>query len=236
MEIRIVTPRDNFYLDSALQLAFSAYREDAEANQTDSRQVQACVIGTIACACSFLEVAINSVFEGDYRSYRKTKYSDALDSVWSEGFDRQPTLAKYQIALALARVNTFSRGIEPYQSADALIALRNTISHPKKITSSDQEQEKIERILKGKYEFGKLPSELHEFFPSACLVPACAAWAVFSAVTFFKEFNHRLPASARSFTPFLDAYIATSKRLLAKGYEMPTKKLFGLHNEDQSKG
>ena len=60
--------------------------------------------------------------------------------MWEEGFERQSTLGKYQIALALGKAELFSAGNEPYQSAHALIALRNAIAHPKRIIANEKEQ------------------------------------------------------------------------------------------------
>ena len=224
---KVVTLRDYFYLDSAACLVFSAFRNDDEVDHVESKHVQAYVVGTIICAVSFLEVSINSLFEGDFRrSSRKAKFSEALKSVWSEGFERQPTAAKYQIALALAHGKAFDTGSEPYQSAHALINLRNVISHPKQIIASEDEQKRLENLLKGKYPFRKPGSPHDEFFPACCLSPACAAWALFTAARFVKEFDRRLPASARFNRDYLDSYIATAERLLKQGYKKRESRLF----------
>lgn len=224
---KIMTLRDYFYLDSAACLVFEAFRTDHGINHAESKHVQAYVVGTIICATSFLEVSINSLFEGDFRrSSRKTKFSEALKSVWSEGFDRQPTVAKYQIALALARAKAFDTRNEPYQSVQALISLRNVIAHPKNVLSSESDQKKLENLLKGKFAFRKPDSTDREFFPSYCLTPACAAWALRSAAQFVQDFDRRLPASARIDTHYLKAYIATAQRLLDKGYVPHESRLF----------
>jgi len=221
-----VIPRHSFYLDSVHRLTYAAFQRDDEVGHAECRYVQAYVVSAVLCSVSFLEVSINDLFEGEFVS-RQTKFSSALRSVWSEGFHRQPTLAKYQIALALAQSKMFDTGAEPYQSADALITLRNTISHPKRIYSSEKEQEKLQALLKDKYAFREPRSEYYEFFPTSCLSPACAAWALFSAARFFKEFERRLPRSVRSMNFFLDSHLAAARNLLDHGYKERDRRIFG---------
>jgi hypothetical protein len=80
-----------------------------------------------------------------------TRYqtTPSLASVWSDAVDRQPILAKYQIALALAKREPFDTGTEPYQSAQALIELRNAIAHPKELTESERQQKNLEKNYTG---------------------------------------------------------------------------------------
>jgi hypothetical protein len=101
-----------------------------------------CVLGAITCSVSFLECCINGLYH--YAAGRRTEPHKALSAVWREGGDRQPTLAKYQIALGLAGTRVFSAGSDPYQSVALLIALRNGIAHPKELIGTT-EQDKLEK-------------------------------------------------------------------------------------------
>jgi hypothetical protein len=142
---------------------------------------------------------VNGLYDDAIHGSRKTRFQRALESVWSEGFDRQPTLAKCQITLALARREAFGTDSEPLQSAHALIELRNAIAHPKEMIGSDKQQRGLENALRGKYRFGPKRERVDEFFPDRCLTPDCALWAVVTSARFFLEFRRRLPSTAYVF-------------------------------------
>lgn len=201
MAIRIITFLDAFYLQSALDLAILSFDEAAGTVEIQSTRYGACVIGAVTCSASFLECMVNGLYTNALQRPRPTKLHRALRSVWSEGFDRQPILAKYQIALALARREPLRTDAEPYQSCHALLELRNAMAHPKEIIGSDQRQRKLENVLRGKYKFGPKRELVEEFFPDRCLTPDCAIWAVAASARFFLEFRHRLPSTAYSYSP-----------------------------------
>jgi hypothetical protein len=150
---------------------------------------------------SYLECVINGLYEHAGQAHRPTKLQKALASVWSEGFDHQGVLTKYQFALGLAQKQLFNMGGEPYQSASALLQLRNAIAHPKEMISSNKGQEKLEKVLRGKFAFGPKEEYKDEFFPGRCLTPECARWAVRAAQHFVSEFKQRMPHKAFVF-PF----------------------------------
>ncbi|MGD0567498.1 MAG: hypothetical protein ABSA78_03755 [Candidatus Sulfotelmatobacter sp.] len=215
MSIQIRTMMNHFYLGAALNLAQASCSEGALAMKSaSSRQPQALVVGAITCAVSFLEVSVNSLFEEDSRTSRETKFKKALRGVWSEGFDRRPVLAKYQIALALAHVEGFSTDRDPYQSAETLISLRNFLAHPKRASGSDKEEEKLVLKLRSRFDFRELDCNERALFPEAVLSPKCAAWAVSTAARFVSDFDARLPVSARAVTIGLETYLAESRKLL----------------------
>lgn len=113
MPVSIRTQQDLFFLTSALDLArLASTLSPPSPAETDRRQ--ACVLGSVICSVSFLECSINGLYD-DAKVMRATKLHRALASVWSEAFDRQPILAKYQIALVLAKREAFKVGAEPYQ-------------------------------------------------------------------------------------------------------------------------
>jgi hypothetical protein len=198
VSIEIVTSQDYFYLSSGVELALLAVEEEQKSKPEQTRHT-ACVVGAITCSTSFIECTINGLYQYAQSPIRRTKFHNALASVWSEAFERLPILAKYQLALTLARRDIFPISKEPYQSAGALIELRNAIAHPKEIRSSPRNQQKLERSLNGKYKFGPQRQYYKEFFPDRCLSAACALWAVKSAALFTLDFKRRLPPTAYIF-------------------------------------
>src|ERR1035441_72799 len=165
MRIQIRTMMNHFYLGAALSLAQTSCQEGSLGTTGPFRQTQACVVGAVTCAVSFMEISINSLFEEGVWTSRETKFKKALREVWSEGFDRQALLAKYQIALALARVESFPTGRDPYQSAETLISLRNFLAHPKRVFGDEKEEDKLIRKLRSRFDFRTSSSEDHALFP-----------------------------------------------------------------------
>jgi|SRR5580704_14764936 hypothetical protein len=196
MAFWIVTQQDLFFLHSALDLARLASTLPAPPRaETDRRQ--ACVLGSIICSVSFLECSINGLYDhAKSPAGRPTKLHRALASVWSEGFDRQPILAKCQIALALAKRETFRAEEDPYKSANKLIDLRNAIAHPKELIESQRRQQKLESGLNGMFTFNPKRESYKEFFPDRCLSVDGALWALETVTNLSLEFRQRMPPSA----------------------------------------
>jgi len=145
MEYWVVTLQELFYLRAGLDLALQSLKRAAGAELAGSDPRRACVLGAVMCSVSFLECSINGLYDYARRPARGTKLHQALASVWGEGFDRQPLLAKYQIALALAQRDAFKTNSDPYQSVSALVDLRNAIAHPKELQESETQQRKLGR-------------------------------------------------------------------------------------------
>jgi hypothetical protein len=200
---------DHLYLDAAFYLAKAACEQDSNRDENP-----ALVFGALTCSVSFLELCINSLFhEGFTHSSRETRFRKALSGLWNEQFDRLPVLTKFQIALALAHVDGFDIGREPYQSVESLIGLRNLMIHPKRIlVDTQKEQERIVKHLRGKFEFKKR-KEHHTDFPDSVLTPKCATWALVAVLRFLNEFNQKLPKSARSATLNFRTRLAKAEEL-----------------------
>ena len=143
----------------------------------------------------FLELVINTLYGDQPSRLKRTNLGKRLAQLWDEGIDRQPTLSKYQIALALAGKPPFRVSAEPYQSVKCLIDLRNALAHPKSTFGSHAE-DRLEHVLRGRYKFREQTSG-HTFFPYACLTPYCALWALKSAATFVIDFYKALPPASR---------------------------------------
>ena len=139
MEFWIYTQQDSFFLRSALDLALlsCAQPEDHNSSERDTRR--ACILGAVMCSACFLECCINGLYDYAHSPYsRTTKLHRALASVWSEGLDRLSMLAKYPIALVLAKREPFQTGTEPYKSVAALTNLRNVLDEARAVRAKQR--------------------------------------------------------------------------------------------------
>jgi hypothetical protein len=215
MSLRLLTLQDLFYVYSALDLAILSSECPKGNGNSDRTRLKACVMATVVSSVSFIECSINGLY--DYAQSdlsRRTKLHRGLAGIWHDRGDRQPILAKYQVALALGGREVFRKDRDPYQSAAALVELRNEIAHPKELIGSDKQQ-RLEKTLHGKYEFGPKEPHVKEFFPARCLSLDCAKWAVMTSSKFVLEFNRRMPPTAYLFpsSGHLEAIIERVKRI-----------------------
>lgn len=194
--LRIRTLQDVFYLNSAFDLALLSEQLQHEDGTGGTAGRTACVVGAVTCAVSFLECSINGLYEYAKQLSRPTKFHKALRDVWDEKADHLPMFSKYHIAIAFAGAEMFHRGSEPFQSADALVTLRNYIAHPKELMSGETSQEKLRKRLIRKFKFNPQGKLKGDFFPRECLSTDCAMWAVETAARFFLDFERRLPRKA----------------------------------------
>jgi hypothetical protein len=80
-------------------------------------------------------------------------------------------------------------GIEPYQSADLLRALRNGLAHPKAEWSDelDLHQKLTKRIVGARLPLSPFIPDQASAFPLGCMSAGVAAWAASSARAFIRE-------------------------------------------------
>jgi hypothetical protein len=165
------------------------------------------VIAVVLSSTAFLEATINELFadlaEGstDHWSQLPEETSSVMAEMWRRGVPRTaryPILEKYDIALALARKPPLSRGEQPYQDADALIAIRNALVHyePSWEVATHQpaegERHKFEKRLSGRFHRNPLTGEGNPFWPDKCLSYGCCDWAVRTALALADECSRRL--------------------------------------------
>ena len=173
-----------------------------EADRTrHSAQVTAAVLSGVA----FLEASINELFlsalSNDFSALRPSfddESSILLRELWEnvEGF---PILRKYQIVLTALRKSPFETDRLPYQDADSLIRLRNSLVHYKPEWDDERgNHQKLEDRLKGKFAVSPYGIGMHLWFPHQCLGSGCADWAVATARTFSEEFCTRLAVPIRT--------------------------------------
>lgn len=157
------------------------------------------VTGAIFSAVASLEATINELFI-DASNPGSPTFEGAdtrtpgllARGSWQE-IEGEPTLRKYQIALALAEEQRFDRGAAPYQDVSALIQLRNALVHYKPEWDTDQNKhEKIESKLRSRFAPNPFAGPSDAFFPKKCLGHGCAEWAVRSSVTFIESSFSRL--------------------------------------------
>lgn len=163
-------------------------------------------IGAIVMAVAALEASINELYlEAVDRNTHALGALTAeqiaqLEVLW-ESVDRTNILAKYQLVLAVCGKERFAKGAEPYQSADALIDLRNAVVHFKPEWDDElEEHAKLETRLARKFDDCVLASRATGhmvWFPGRCLGHGCAVWAVGAVEELVAEFCGRLGIPGR---------------------------------------
>lgn len=107
--------------------------------------------------------------------------------------DRQDVLRKFDWILSMSRAERMDRGGGDYQSAQALISLRNSLVHFRPSWSNEPKHHaKLEAQLKGKFALNPLSLRNQTFLPFRCLGSPCARWAVRTARDFVCSFYRHL--------------------------------------------
>jgi hypothetical protein len=162
---------------------------------------RAYVTNSILSVVSFLEAAINEIFDDltdGHSGYVDplTNYSHQLTKLWKEkNRKRWSILDKYQDALLCSGKDAFKKGALPYQDAKILVDLRNDLTHarPQTRASSDVEQQKLRARITAKFNPNRLMEDAaNPFFPDHYLGAGCAYWAVKTGKAFAGEFFSRL--------------------------------------------
>jgi hypothetical protein len=165
------------------------------------------VLGSVISSVAFLEAQINEVFcdadEGAIGliSNLPSAERDLLRDLWRLEVPRTAryaVLKKFDICLALLRRSPFEKGAKPYQDADNVVKLRNSLVHSEPQTTvhgSQGDGHNLEKKLADKFAVNRIVPASHPFWPDRCLGSGCAAWAVTAAVGFADEFFSRLGVS-----------------------------------------
>ncbi len=166
------------------------------------------VTASIFAAVSFLESAINELFkdawdeskerlkESEYVNSLPPNVLQALAAEWgsTEAVNKHSySLGKFNVALAAAGQTEFDEGQQPYQDANLLIKLRNTLVHFKPETLGGTDEHQLDRKLRGKFALNKLMDGTgNPPFPDKWLGFGCCEWAVSSTESFADEFFSRM--------------------------------------------
>lgn len=212
-------------LSAALHARNSGAIEDSFASEPElglrfHSDNEAFVISAVFHSVAFLEATINEFFvhlaEDSYEDFRKIydkEICDQIKHMWKMKIPQTaayPTLQKYDIALVLCRKAPSEKGVEPYQSAELLVKLRNYLIHAEpeihtlftigNIEGTKNSRPGLVEGLKNKFPENKLMAGFgNAFFPYKCLGHGCAAWAVESSIAFTDKFFSEL-----GLTPFYD--------------------------------
>ncbi|MDA3845644.1 MAG: hypothetical protein PF505_03740 [Vallitaleaceae bacterium] len=202
----------NTHIQSAALSARLAYQCEQEHSDDTNSEVQLnhmiFVINAIISSVSYLEANINELFvecsenKTGFKSNLRTNMIndsviEALERSWKLGVPRTAKfsiLNKYDIALALAGIDSIDKSTSVYENADTLIKLRNSLVHyePEWINDylSDSElTNKMAKRLKGKFDLNPLTGEGNPFYPDKCLSHGCAEWAVKTSLEYVDNFS-----------------------------------------------
>lgn len=158
------------------------------------------VTSSIISSAAALESSINEWFSIANFSTEVRKNNKLICDLWKHGIPRTaayPILQKYQIALILSEKDVFDEGADPYQSARALVELRNWLVHyeptsePVYSASGEPPEEKSHKLygrLKGRFPLNPLCAKFAPFWPYKCLGAGCAIWAAESVLRFVNAF------------------------------------------------
>lgn len=204
----IKTNLSGYFASSAALFSRNAHALEvldiAEVTEMVRMEHRSYAIGAVIGAACYLEAAINELYlEAVDRnlntfSPERLHLAELMSHVW-EAVEQMPVLAKYQVALTLAEVQPYTKGENPYQAVDALLRLRNALVHYKpEWTSELEEHRRLEERLATRFKENKLSDSGQAFFPHRCLGHGCAAWAVTTAVEFYRDFMKRLGVNIRS--------------------------------------
>lgn len=161
-----------------------------------------CVSATVMLATASIEANINEYFSDIDKNF--PELSEKIRESAFTLIEKKSILDKYQYALNFKGKSKMPTGAQPYQDANALIRLRNTLVHFKPEWHDEQdEHKKLEKQLIGKFEINHFVAEGSVFFPLQCISYGCTQWAVKSALKFMEEFSE-LSGLPFRFDKFID--------------------------------
>ena len=197
--------------------------EIALPGQADYVGHRATVIAAVLCATSFVESAVNEMFEdaidNEFALRERGLTPEGIAAIGRTatglGDARIPALQKYQLALAVCEEEPFESDAAEFAEVRSVFWLRNRLVHYSPewdvIMSPDEIKPlEYERRFKGKFpespfaqqarlerEELRLSGKEVPFFPTRCLSHGCAAWAVRSVLGFSDTFHERLGITPR---------------------------------------
>ncbi|AUH68648.1 MULTISPECIES: hypothetical protein [Gordonia] len=199
--------RSGINLWSAKRAASECAKIEEECAGTGKTSIALNAVSTNAVLLSvaFMEAFVNEMID-DLASSSETAISSrckgidpaaigAFKELWQgpAKLDRASLLAKFQVSLIAAAKNPFDRGAQPYQNADNLITLRNSLVHFKPEWQMDNTDHKLEKRLKGLFPDSRIfPEGISPWYPNACLATGCATWAHESATKFVDTWCNKM--------------------------------------------
>jgi len=158
--------------------------------------------GCIFTCVASLESYANELFV-DYEKNFPSMRSEIMERLW-EFFEQKPLLEKFEFALLLRQAPKLDKSNHPYQDIDALIKLRNALTHFKPEWDDEQVvHSKVSARLKGRFVPSPFMGEGDPLFPKRWATHGCTKWAVSSCLDFVYEFE-KLSGIEHRFTKFQD--------------------------------
>jgi hypothetical protein len=143
----------------------------------------------VFCCVASLEAYANEVFidrEQNFPNLRK----ELADKFW-EFSEMERILEKFDLALMLRDKPTFDRGKQPYQDANALVSLRNALTHfkPESIGEKNSPHTQVSNLLKNRFQPSPFKTGDATIFPRDWASHGCTSWAVRTCVKFVEQFE-----------------------------------------------
>ena len=163
-------------------------------------------MGAVLTSFAFLEASFNELLAsadedqlelGGGRGGLTDTERAALVGLRQAWGDRGPSLLeRAQLVLHLLRRTPFDRGVEPFQSADVLRRLRNTLVHYRpewRAVGAGRGDDKITKDL-ANLSIAPHPfaTPAHQLFPDLCLGHSLASWAWKNSLAFTDDFFTRV--------------------------------------------
>jgi hypothetical protein len=145
----------------------------------------ACVLTSVAA----MEAYINEVFADHATMFPKIPPAD-LDEFW-KGFERRgKILEKFNLALILVGGRIMDKDMPPRQGAEALIKLRNALTHFKPEWENEQkEHENLSKHLRCYIKPSPFFGGTGSLFPRLWASHSCTKWTVKTTIAFLSEFE-----------------------------------------------
>jgi hypothetical protein len=170
------------------------------------REHRACAIASIVASASLLETSINELYAsashenltvgGGLGGLTRTQRDTLIDV--ADPISGNKLLDKFQLTLRLLNLSSFVRGQAPYQDAQTLVFLRNSLVHYKPKfrevgSEEDREEQRTWQRLAGKRRSeNPFTGQGNPFFPDRCLSHGYTTWAWETALTFCDDFFMRV--------------------------------------------
>jgi hypothetical protein len=148
---------------------------------------------TNATACVFTCAASLEAYANEFYIDRGVNFPDlraeVADRLW-ELFEQKPILEKFDLALLLKNRPALDRGTRPTQDVNAVVSLRNALTHFKPEWEDEKETHaKVSRQLQGRFAPSQfLPNE-STVFPRQWACHGCTSWAVSSCLGYIRAFE-----------------------------------------------
>jgi hypothetical protein len=209
------------YIQSAALLCRLGYGLENEflecgsISEEDRLRHEVFILNSILSSVAFLESTINELYADaadDAYFFTDKKNEVLLQTIgekWrnEKNFDRAPLVNKYQKILMIADKPGFDDDNPVFSDIRSLIEIRNSLMHYKRewivvrkgeisLDFEETHGEKLERMLRNKFQVNPLAQKNRPFFPDACFGHGCAKWAVGNSLAFTDDFFKKLELPA----------------------------------------